>query len=120
MRLSPLLCVVTCAVALAAGCAQYAPPKVDEKTGTYSALASVAPGDATPEQHVKMAEEALGDYYDIGHLPDDRFVVTDTLLDQLRQSAIPFAQIEKERAITTSASLRGEIYARDVCAPHRQ
>jgi hypothetical protein len=39
------LCVVTCAAAVAGGCAQYAPPKVDEKTGTYSAIASVAPGD---------------------------------------------------------------------------
>jgi hypothetical protein len=41
-----LLCIIIGACAIVhVSCAQYAPPKVDSKTGEYSAMASVAPGD---------------------------------------------------------------------------
>jgi hypothetical protein len=40
--LLPLVLACTCVLG---GCAHYAPPKLDEKTGMYAATASIAPGD---------------------------------------------------------------------------
>jgi hypothetical protein len=49
-------------------------------------------------QHLDEGFMFLARRGEVGCLPDDVFVITDTLFDQLKQSNIPFTQIEKERA----------------------